>query len=149
MHKEPRQQHHEKCGFAPCASGRIGRMRRTGTESFNMTTGCNWPHVPTQSIGLSPLGCSSRFVNVMTQMSFLLCCQPISSFSSIINAPPHSLSLSTHLLILYRCQRNSLFYYFGNSIDIISDAINLAYAIYVFYAFLGYIYALTEFWILR
>ena len=34
-------QHHEKCGFAPCASGRIGRMRRTGKESFNMTTGCN------------------------------------------------------------------------------------------------------------
>ena len=33
--------HHEKCGFAPCASGRIGRMRRTGKESFNMTTGCN------------------------------------------------------------------------------------------------------------
>ena len=32
--------HHEKCGFAPCASGRIGRMRRTGKESFNMTTGC-------------------------------------------------------------------------------------------------------------
>ena len=33
--------HHEKCGFAPCASGRIGRMRRTGKEWFNMTTGCN------------------------------------------------------------------------------------------------------------
>ena len=30
---------HEKCGFTPCASGRIGRMRRTGKESFNMTTG--------------------------------------------------------------------------------------------------------------
>ena len=33
--------HQEKSGFEPCASGRIGRMRRTGKESFNMTTGCN------------------------------------------------------------------------------------------------------------
>ena len=34
------KRHHEKCGFAPCVSGCIGRMRRTRKESFNMTTGC-------------------------------------------------------------------------------------------------------------
>ena len=39
-----------------------------------------------------------------THVLFLYCSQPISLFSIVINASPHSLLLSTHLLILLLCE---------------------------------------------